>query len=200
MNETKLKAKTSKVKSKVNWGTVDWNLQDIEIARQHGISRERVRQVRKKMGVGKSPRFHCRRDSMLSTLRDMDTSGLTLEQIAEKAGCSEGYALQVLRREKKAFVKVDRRVGGKYDWDSADWSKSDEEVARILGVKNSGVVTQYRRRKGIVKRKRVASEDILALSVEERENMTSDQIAERFNCTSRYAEVVMKRNGLTWKK
>lgn len=36
-----------------NYDAIDWTLPNAELARRHGISRERVRQIRDKLGVGK---------------------------------------------------------------------------------------------------------------------------------------------------
>lgn len=44
------------------WDAVDWNIRDADIARQVGVSRERVRQVRRVLGKGKSLFHYVRRE------------------------------------------------------------------------------------------------------------------------------------------
>lgn len=36
-----------------NYGAIDWTLPNVDIARRHGISRERVRQIRKSLNIAK---------------------------------------------------------------------------------------------------------------------------------------------------
>src|SRR5688500_1031300 len=46
--------------SKYDWDSVNWNEQDAHIARKLGCTRERVRQKRNELGVGKSPKHYHR--------------------------------------------------------------------------------------------------------------------------------------------
>jgi hypothetical protein len=148
-------------KSKVNWSGVDWAKRDVDIAKEKGCSRERVRQVRKDLGKPKSPLWHKRVGTAFEAIDGMDTSGMLPRQVAKEAGCSEAYALQVLRELEKDHEKPpDGRRKWKYDWASvtdSEWQElTDVEVAEKLGVPNPAVVTQWRRRKGIVKKSREA--------------------------------------------
>lgn len=146
-------------KASIDWGTVDWDLRDVDIANLVGCSRERVRQVRKEQGRGRSPLWHKRVGTSYDVIEAMDTSSMTPEQVAKEVDCSEAYVLQVLRSLGKKFVKPpDGRCKHKYAWDSIkprEWQElTDAAIAEKLGVENPAVVTQWRRRKGIVKKKK----------------------------------------------
>lgn len=136
---------------RVAWGSVDWQMQDVEIAELVGCTRERVRQRRQEMGLKRSPRWHARRGSCSGRIALMATTDMTVREVARMAGCSRGHALQCLKRAGKAWVHVGRGSRAKYDWARADWDLTDAAVARQLGVANPCVVTQYRLRKGIVR-------------------------------------------------
>jgi len=144
---------------KVDWESQDWSLRDVDIADANGVSRERVRQVRKALRKPKSPMFHKHIGTATSRIVDMDTSGMTPEEVASSARCSEAYARQCLGTMEKEFKKPpDGRMVHKYLWDSItseQWKTlRDKDVAEILGIGNVAVVTQWRRRKGIVKKRK----------------------------------------------
>jgi hypothetical protein len=147
---------------RLDWGEVNWEEQDVMIARGMGCSRERVRQKRKELGIEKSPLWHKRQESVKETLRVMDTDGRTLKDLAGEVGCKASYVMHCLLEMEKGYLKIDRRLPLKYRWDLADWSKTDVEVAEALGVKNPGVVSQYRFRHGIWKRADKVAEAVLA--------------------------------------
>lgn len=140
-------------KIKFDWGMVDWSKQDVAISRVLGCSRERVRQKRMELGVGRSLEHHCRGGGIRKKILSFDTDGKTLDELAVEFGCSRGYVRNILIGGGKGYLRVDARCGGKYEWDRADWSLTDQEVALMLGVPNVGTVTQHRRRLGIVKKK-----------------------------------------------
>jgi hypothetical protein len=139
---------------RIGWGSVNWDVQDAVIARDLGCSRERVRQKRKELGVGRSPKWHQRveGDTMKDVIEGMETEKMTLKEVAKAVGCRKSYALQCLLKSGKGYTRIDRRLPLKYDWSKADWGMTDEEVAKALGVKNAGVVSQYRFRHNIWKR------------------------------------------------
>lgn len=137
---------------KVKWGAVDWDMQDAQIARLFLCSRERVRQKRKELGVGQSKLWHKRPGCAKDVLEGMSTECMRLGDIALKAGCRPAYALMVLLRAGKSYLRHDRRAPLKWEWWLADWSMTDKDVARKLGIPNHNVVSQYRFRHGIFKR------------------------------------------------
>jgi hypothetical protein len=140
--------------SRVPWHLVDWSHQDIEISESFSCSRERVRQKRLELGKSRPKNWHCRRGSAREKISELkDTSNMTLKEIASKVCCSNSYALQTLKKLGKSYKR--QKLGGKtkYDWASADWSKSYSEIAEDLGIDNPGVVSQYRQRHGISREK-----------------------------------------------
>lgn len=56
-----------KAQSRREWSTWDWNLRNTDLAELHGLSRERIRQIRNLIGAGKSPKHRQQR-----TLGDLD--------------------------------------------------------------------------------------------------------------------------------
>ena len=179
--------------SRVPWHLVDWEMQDIHISELYSCSRERVRQKRKELGVGKPKRWHCRRGSSRERIELLkDTSKMTLKDIAKVVGCSPSYALQCLKRAKLTYAK--KPLGGrpKYDWDKADWTKGYREIAKDLGVKNPGVVSQYRQRHGITT-ERVTSSGLIKEALEKHVVLTPEKAAEIGVCTVGYAKEVLKR-------
>jgi len=142
------------MKAKYNWESINWQEQDIIISRQLGCNRERVRQKRLQLNVGRSLFHHKRRNCVvLDKLLSLDTENMTLDEIAVKVECSKIYVRGILKRHNKSFIFIDKRKIGKYDWNKADWNRTDKEVAAYLGVPNSGTVTQHRRRMGIIKQR-----------------------------------------------
>lgn len=159
------------LRARIVWSVVEWEEQDVVIALKIGCSRERVRQKRNELGLGKSPMWHKRQDSVREDLREMVTEDKTLDELAMVVGCKGSHVKSCLDGLGKGYVKVDRRMSRKYRWDLADWMKTDDEVALALGVKNAMVVSQYRYRHGIWKRAdkiAQAKEQAMALAVVER--------------------------------
>lgn len=147
------------MKAIYNWDNVNWEEQDIVISKNLGCSRERVRQKRILLGEKPSPFYHRRNCSALKSILETDTECMTADEVAKKFSCNATYAKNILRANDKKFVFVDKRKGGKYDWDKADWNKRDKDVALDLGVPNPGTVTQHRIRLGIMKeRVRISAE------------------------------------------
>lgn len=89
-------------------------------------------------------------------LEKSDCSQMTVKDAARLAKCGEAYAKQVLKESSRPYLKEsDRREGGKYRWLSVkenEWlTLPDKQIARMLGVRNVGVVSQWRIRHGLVK-------------------------------------------------
>lgn len=139
------------MKAIVNWQVVDWSKQDVELAVEHGISRERVRQVRQAQGGGKPVGYRKRTaDTAEDKLVGIETSDKTLPELATLVGCNCRRVAVLLRGMGKSFL---RRKNGKakYDWSKLpeDWeSRSDKELAKLMGVGNSAVVATWRHRHG----------------------------------------------------
>ena len=146
--------------SKVDWGAQDWELRDVDLAEMNGVSRERVRQVRKALMKPRSPMWHRHVGTAADTIASMDTAGMTPGEVAGKSDCSEAYARQCLTSMRKRYRRPpDGRMVHKYAWETVtpqQWrAYRDKDVAEMLGIGNVAVVTQWRRRKGIVKKHRI---------------------------------------------
>jgi len=141
-------------KAKVNWSAVDWGWQDVQLAEKHGVSRERVRQVRKDSGAT-LPLAYRKRTGVTASQRimAMETDGKTLSVIARAAGCGEAYAAVELRKAGKKY-RLLPKGNAKYDWSliPSDWmDRTDKEMAEIIGASGPAVVTQWRIRHGLRK-------------------------------------------------
>lgn len=137
---------------------VSWVDRDVDIAKALGCSRERVRQARVEQGAPRSPRARKRVGTRVERMVALDTSGMTPLDLAGMFKCTEAYAKMVLRATGKAHMrKPDGRRVWKYQWGRITpemWrTMTDAQVARELGVGSPAVVTQWRRRRGIMKRR-----------------------------------------------
>jgi hypothetical protein len=139
---------------KIDWSRVDWGQQDITLAVQNGCSREAVRQARNRLrgGAALTPRQRTVPTS-LDKLRDIDTSGLTLPQLAVLTGCKHRQIVDSLNILGKTYVQRPKG-NAKYDWSKfpKDWVlRTDKDIAILVGVANPAVVTQWRIRHGYSK-------------------------------------------------
>lgn len=138
---------------KADWGKVDWTMQDVEIASLMGVSRQRVGQVRPE---GTAPAGYRRRTCVTAwdRIEAMDCSGRTISEVAKAAGCGESYAGVALRKLGKGYRRKPKG-NARYDWGllPSDWkSRTDKEMAGIVGASSPAVVTQWRVRHGMRKR------------------------------------------------
>ena len=142
--------------SKADWGKADWARRDVEIAEEFGVSRQRVFQARRKFGGGVEPSLKRRRRGVTAAQRiaAMETSGRTADEVARAAGCGKGYAGARLRKLRKDYRRLPKG-GARYDWSlmPSDWrSRTDKEMAELVGASSPAVVTQWRIRHGMRKR------------------------------------------------
>ena len=138
----------------INWVKADWSLQDVEIARELGCSRERVRQARldPEIGKGVQPLRFRKRTTITaeSRLSLMDTTGMTLDKVADLAGCKEQRAALILRKLGKGYRRRPRGAAT-CDWSKfpGDWLlRTDKEIAVLVGASVPAVVAQWRNRHG----------------------------------------------------
>jgi len=144
--------------AKVDWSAVDWVLQDIQLAEEHGVSRERVRQVRSVYGGGVMPDGYRKRTGVTAGQRivAMETEGKTMAEVARAAGCGKAYAGVALRKAGKKY-RLLPKGNARYDWGllPADWmDRTDKEMATMIGASGPAVVTQWRIRHGLMKQGR----------------------------------------------
>lgn len=123
-----------------DWHSLDWTKRDSELAIEVRISREWIRKIRQRYGFPKH------RDVFLKKLALL-AKDHTLPEISEKMGISTQTARRWLRElgvsakptPPSALAGEPKRDQWKYDWDAVDWSKSNGEIARELGIKSSQV-------------------------------------------------------------
>ena len=143
-------------KAKVNWKAVDpgiWLRQDVQVAAELGVSRERARQMRPE---GLRPSGYRRRTCVTASQRiaAMDCVGKTIGEVARVAGCGEAYAGVALRKLGKGYRRLPKGRA-RYDWGlmPANWRElSDKVMAGMVGASSPAVVTQWRVRHGMRKR------------------------------------------------
>lgn len=134
----------------IDWYALDWEKQDIELAEQTGMSRERVRQRRKELGY-KRPKAHReRRNSAKVFFKDKRTNTLTLKELQTLSG----FEVQSIKHALNALGKK-----WKEDPQRSRWKKlteeqyrtwPDPEIAKYLGVKLR-TVQAFRQRRGYLK-------------------------------------------------
>lgn len=142
---------TPQVKRK-QWRAVDWTKQDVVIARELNVSRERVRQVRNILDKPKSPN-HYKRTTPRFTDREIELIGLASDaKIAKYLGCSVltvwKYRKQLGRKsvaEAKREAKWNQEVIGLMG------KESDYFIAKKFGI-TAMDVNRKRRSLGIPSR------------------------------------------------
>lgn len=94
------------------WENVDWDLPDAEIARNVGLSRERVRQVRKKFEIPRARLFRVRMTSLEKEekLRRMWKPTMTISDAANFLETSYSNAYRLLKLYNLSFIDT-RKLG-----------------------------------------------------------------------------------------
>ena len=139
------------VESAVAWASLDWSLPDTSIALLMGVSRERARQVRAKLGKPKTESLNTTRSRERAERAARLAGTHTTAEIAERLRISPGMVWRYLHARGLRAVnprKGIRRVCWKYDWDAVDWAnKFDTQIARELGC-SPVTVLHTRKRQG----------------------------------------------------
>lgn len=135
----------------INWYGVNWEHNDATIGRELWVTREAVRQMRRKLNRGKSPYWHRSGDSLEVKLSRMATMNMTAVEIAGKTGHDVAYVNQILKATGKPYRHEDRRYQNrKYEWDKVsrvEWMTLPlVEIAKRVGVKNMAIVYQRKAR------------------------------------------------------
>ena len=127
--------RAKRVRTKFDWGSVDWSLQDTEISRMLGCSKEGVRLKRLKLGMPQSPR-HGRHlcpkprpePAYMRRARTLDTASMTAGEISK--ALKIGYGTACVK------FPVRRRLKQRIDWSKISGAEflscPDEEVAAKL--------------------------------------------------------------------
>lgn len=115
------------------WRALDWTKQDAALAREIGVSRERVRQVRLELGKPKAKRHRARlstpvRDAILAKLKSAD--GLTMREVAAATGSTLPYVYQVGRMIGYQF----RNDRGTMPWHLMNWDLPNTTLQQVWGL------------------------------------------------------------------
>lgn len=138
-----------------HWLGVDWSKPNQRIANELGVTYERVRQVRAKLGKPKlENQSRVASRERRERLKQLDTSRMTLTEIADEIGVTKATASELLhelgRTATNGGWRTERKgplpSRWKYDWDSVDWENEyNSEIARRFGCKPEQV-TMFRKR------------------------------------------------------
>src|SRR6266404_4031668 len=132
-----------------NW---DWTKQDVHLAIEHKLTRERIRQIRKFMGAPQSPthkkQIYTKTFETRSYIeQDRDTYAKlfkehTLTELAEILSTS----ITTVHHWAKDFgFKVRRAMGNrKYPWEVFDWDLPTHILGKIWGVKYQSYTSYHR--------------------------------------------------------
>jgi hypothetical protein len=127
--------------TKCDWSKVDWSKNDTRIAKELPVSRERVRQMRAKLGqLPSAEKNKVTVESPVEKIAKVYSPQLSIDEMAAATGICYGSAMKAL---KKLGLKAKSRRE-KYDWQAVDWSKLNTEIAEELGA-HIIHVTRYRK-------------------------------------------------------
>lgn len=117
------------------WETLDWTKQDIVLAAELGMSRERVRQKRRQLGHDNSEKYKRMRAAKSYQIEDWVQKNrhregtVTLDDVCEEiAGCSRAQVAGCLAQFNFKAGKINRW------WQVVNWDLPTIELARIWGV------------------------------------------------------------------
>ncbi len=131
------------------WRRLDWSKQDIELAQKTGLSRERIRQIRKSLGASKSPQHNRKLAPLRKTkllLEWVKTNlnrfkGMSRAEVARKYGMGTTTRIcSILRAE---GVLQDGRQFRLYRWDLMNFDLPGRTLEQIWKVPLYRA-TQYR--------------------------------------------------------
>ncbi|MGO8928293.1 MAG: hypothetical protein ACLQU3_15605 [Limisphaerales bacterium] len=128
------------------WSKVDWSKLNCELADETGLSRERIRQIRQRVGAPK-PTHRSRRRKTAKALQWAKDNleklkGLSKAELTRKYGISR-YPGSALKEFLKPFVRDGRR---KHRWDLMNFRLPDCDLERIWRLSRN-MAGPYRFRK-----------------------------------------------------
>jgi hypothetical protein len=144
----------------------DWTIKDADLARQHGLTRERVRQIRAKLGVGPTRYKYLHYRAAEVDAERMFRDGIVMDahEFAAKHKILVGQARIILRR-RNCIVRPKTRV---HPWHLFNLDLPSKVLAEIWGVPFVTAIPRWRAKYG------------LPLSpYDGRKLLTVDQISER---------------------
>lgn len=134
--------------SKDRYANVDWSKNDPEIAKEVGVTKQRIHQVRKERGIPRA-----KKKTMVDKVLEVYEPGMTYKDLAEESSLTEVQVRNAMYKasEIDGFnpeIKLrngDQGNHGQYDWDSVDWAnEKNTEIAERLGC--HPVTVSFRRR------------------------------------------------------
>jgi len=148
-----------------NWISIpgwNWEMNDSQIAKHLGVSRQAVWSYRKLAKAPRSPQKWIQRGTFrekIISLGAEEISKLTVSEVAKLVGCSRGRASYVLNEEGLQPAVAPRHCEVLFPAadDYEAWAKSNEELAFELET-TPGYVSLYRWRKGIPSAKRLSEQ------------------------------------------
>jgi hypothetical protein len=130
------------------WNKIDWTKQDIQLAAEIKLSRERIRQIRLRLGAPKSPHHREIRKSTLALQWAIDNQdkllGLSQAEITRKYGLRMDDRSGALYQ----FIKPLLRNGNlfrKHRWDLMNFDLPNHDLERVWNVPRN-MLGSYRRR------------------------------------------------------
>ena len=121
----------------------EWHLNNADLARKYGISRERVRQIRKNLGVPKPAIRGEKERTVVDGVEKLKNkqSDISVENIKQflKGKVSEPYLRLILNKHKIDFIHGNR----KYPWEKINWNLPNITISDIWGIPYSDIV-EYR--------------------------------------------------------
>lgn len=134
----------------IDWTNVDWTLRDTDIAKQYNISRERVRQVRKKQNQAPSP-MQRQSNNAIKIKNHLDSyiinyEEITVEELAERIGVKTDCLRNYFKRNNldlKKF-KSGRGDSGYKNW---NWDLPNDSLRDIYGISMTAIC-RYRKKTG----------------------------------------------------
>ena len=116
------------------WSKLDWSKQDVELADEMGLSRERIRQIRKQVGAPE-PTHHRRSRKTAQALQwakdKLDKfKGLSAAELRRKYGLSRYWQTGLLYQFLKPLLRDGRRIR-KHPWDLMNFRLPNRGLERI---------------------------------------------------------------------
>lgn len=135
---------------------IDFNQSDTAIAAQIGKPAYQVSQARKLLGLTActTSRQSERNKAIQETIDALDTSNMTIGDIAKVADCTYECARFSMRRTGKPFLKKKRGRAGKVHWEKfpKNWENlTDHQLSIIVGSASEVGVLQWRQQHGLVR-------------------------------------------------
>lgn len=143
------------MEQKINWENIDWTCNNSHLARQLDVSRERVRQMRKKLGAQKSLFYYKHMDAPVHKLLDLSDdvwAAKTNRDLANMFGYRESTidyigTLREKYNKPKPLIKKVVLKRYKIDWDRVDWNVAPKDIAKKMGV---SILSVYKNRKRLL--------------------------------------------------